>query len=98
MKYIDPQIIDANTPEYDKLLAVAELLTASSPNNAIYVVQDVYFDLGQDWMWTTICRKKYRDCQVLYPNVWRNIIASETPSELQNAVKEIKSNRFFGDV
>lgn len=40
-------------PEYDKLEKLARILNELDPDS-VYTVQDTYFDLGQDWMWTTI--------------------------------------------
>lgn len=84
--------------EYKKLELVAGLLEFSSPNNAKYVVEDVYLDYGQGWMWTTICRKGYRECQVLNPRDWDNIIFNSTTIEdLVACVKEIRNDKYFGD-
>lgn len=44
--------------EYEWLLCAAAALECASPNGTKYNVEDVYFDFGQDWMWTTIVAYK----------------------------------------
>ena len=80
-----------------KLELVAKMLEMESPNEATYEVENVYFDFGQDWWWTTIVRYGYKECQVLNPKEWEQIILAETAEELVNIVKEIRSDRFFSD-
>ena len=92
-----PATIAPATAEYKKLTAVAKMLEAVSPNNARYVVRDVFFDLGQNWMWTTICREGYRDCQILCPRDWEEILLANTPAELAACVEDIRNDRYFGD-
>lgn len=82
---------------YKNMVAVAKMLEVFSGNNAIYVVQDVYFDLGQDWMWTTIFRRGYMECQVLCPRDWKAIVNATTPKELADVVEVIRNNKYFSD-
>ncbi len=93
----NPRTIKQNTSEFEKLEAAAAMLEAFSPNGAWYTVENVYFDLGQDWMWTTICRTRYKECQVLSPRDWEAIITAETPAEIAEAVEAIRSDKYFGD-
>ena len=93
----NPRTIAPNTSEFEKLEAAAAMLEAFSPNGAWYTVENVYFDYGQDWMWTTICRKRYRECQVLCPRDWEAIITAETPAEIAEAVETIRNDKYFGD-
>jgi hypothetical protein len=83
--------------EYKKLKAVAAALEVLSKNNASYVVRDVYLDLGQDWMWTTICREGYRDCQILSPRDWRDVMVIETADDLALVVDHIRNDDYFND-
>lgn len=80
-----------------KFEAVAKMLEAFSAHDAEYIVQDVYLDFGQDWMWTTICRRGYRECQVLCPRDWQKIVEAQTPSELAEVVDLIRNGEYFGD-
>lgn len=89
--------IGRNEKEYTKLEIVAKLLEFASPNNAKYVVEDVYFDYGQDWMWTTICRRGYRDCQVLSPREWKEIMMADEMWEFGEIARKIREDKYFGD-
>ena len=53
---MQPEVITRSEPEYKNLKMVAAMLEYESSNNSHYEVEDVYFDYGQDWMWTTITR------------------------------------------
>lgn len=89
--------IDRNEQAYKNMEAVAKMLEAMSPNGARYTVKDVYFDFGQNWMWTTICREGYCEAQVLCPRDWKAIITATTISELAAVAEEIRNDKFFGD-
>ncbi len=93
----NPRTIEYKTKEYAKLEAVAGMLTSFSPNNAVYEVEDVYFDYGQDWVWTTICRHGYHDCQVLNPRQWETIIMASTIAEIIDAFELVRNGDWFGD-
>ena len=91
------RVIKRDEREYSKLQIVADALTLYSKNKAQYIVEDVYLDLGQDWMWTTICRKGYSECQVLSPRDWKMIMSSESMSDLAMCIDEIRNNEYFND-
>lgn len=97
MKEMNPITINMETKEFKNLQAVASMLEALSPNNAKYIVTDVYFDLGQDWMWTTIVRKGYKECQVLSPREWGAIIFADNAKQLGEATQDIIDDKWFGD-
>ena len=94
---MNPKVIEKGTQEYKNLQAVAAMLEAVSPNEAKYVVEDVYFDYGQDWMWTTICRRGYSECQVLNPREWEYILACRGIDTLAKAAKAVIDDEYFGD-
>lgn len=94
---MNPTTITIGTDEYKKLEAVAKMLEVVSPHKAIYEVSDTYFDLGQDWVWTTIIRYGYRECQILSPKQWGNILMAETIADLTAAVEDIRNDEYFGD-
>ena len=94
---MNPKVIKRSDRAYENLLAVAAVLQATSKNKAKYIVRDVYFDLGQNWMWTTICREGYRDCQILSPRQWEEIILSTTASDIFECVKDIQEDKYFND-
>lgn len=91
------RVIKVYEPEYSNFKAVAALLEATSPNGARYIVEDVYLDYGQNWMWTTICREGYMDCQVLNPREWELVYMADSLDDLYKAAKEIKNGKFFND-
>lgn len=82
--------------EYKMMELVAKALEIESPNNATYRVEDVYLDFGQRWMWTTICRYGYRECQVLSPREWEEICLADI-SDIARIVEDIRSDKYFGD-
>ena len=84
--------VDANL--YNRFKAIASILTAYSPHNAIYVVEDVYLDYDQDWKWTTIVRKGYNGCQILYPRDWQRIIEADTMEKLFEIVKDLVNDKY----
>lgn len=91
------RVLTPDEKAYKNMQAVAKLLEAVSPNNARYVVTDVYFDFGQDWMWTTICRYDYRECQVLCPRDWEAIVKAESITDLASIAVVIRADKYFTD-
>lgn len=89
--------LERGSMEYKKLTAVANLLELFSPNHARYVVEDVYLDFGQDWMWTTIVRKDFRECQILSPRQWQDIMLANSPQAIVNRVEDIRNDKYFMD-
>lgn len=62
---MNPRVLEWRTRQYKNLEAVAKMLEALSPNGAVYEVENVYFDFGQDWLWTTIVRYRHMERQRL---------------------------------
>lgn len=89
--------------EYKNMQAVASLLTATSKNGYIYQVENVYFDYGQDWLWTTIVAYDLTNnsftssWQVLTPAEWKDVVLADGMVELMNTVQEIKAGQWFND-
>ena len=80
--------------ELDNLSMAAKIMTAlACDNNIEYVVQDCYFDYGQDWMWTTILKINHnevgilRSCQFINPRQWKEIISIESKEEMLEYMK-----------
>lgn len=86
---------DANL--YNRFEAIASILTAYSPHNATYVVEVVYLDYDQDWKWTTIVRKGYNECQILYPRDWQRVIEADTMEKLFDIVKDLINDKYSLD-
>ena len=83
---------DANL--YNRFGAIASILTAYSPHNAFYVVENVYLDYDQDWKWTTIVRKGYNECQILYPKDWQRIIEADTMEKLYEIINDLMNDEY----
>ena len=83
--------------EYKNLVAAAMIMEAFSKHDARYTVQTTYLDFGQDWKWTTICRKDYMECQVLCPRDWKKITSATTVQELCEAVQETMLDKYYSD-
>lgn len=96
---MNPTTIKRNSDEYRKFEMVASMLEYESPSHQIYMVQDVYFDYGQDWMWTTITSLggKWGGVQVLNPRQWEDIMFADSLEELVKVVRDIRSDKYFGD-
>lgn len=89
--------INREEREHAVLEMAALRLTALSPNGATYAVEDTYFDYGQDWMWTTIIRHGFRECQVLDPSEWQAVVSCDSFSELEEVIDRIRNSRYFSD-
>ena len=84
-----------NTEEYKRLQAAAEMLTTYNENGNIWTVEDTYFDLGQDWMWTTlICRRPDGESYQTCPTAQERVVTANTPQEMGEAVAYILKNKF----
>ena len=94
---MNPRRIEFGTSEYTKLEAVAKMLEAVSEKNAVYEVRDVYFDFGQNWMWTTILRigGEWGDVQILSPRQWEMVLLANNATQLAEVVDDIRSDKYF---
>ena len=43
-----------DSPEYERLVAAAALMTVMSPSRTKFTVETTYFDYGANWRYTTI--------------------------------------------
>lgn len=94
----NPKVFERFTQERDRLERFATILTATSVRGFRYEVRDIYFDAGQDWMWTTIvaydgCRTV---CQCLSPREWEEVIYAE-PKELLELAEEYYNGEYCQD-
>ena len=73
------KIFEKGTPERERLEQGAKMLTIASPNGTVYTVEDIYFDFGQNWMWTTIIANtsKGDSYQALSPREQEDLLFSE---------------------
>lgn len=80
------KIYKTHTTEYKKLDLLLKALNILKEENNLdvdFYISDVYFDYGQNWMWTTILCK-YKDCiglnssyQILNPAQYEKILFQE---------------------
>ena len=84
------------TEERENLQRVADILTITSPNKITYHVENVYFDFGQDWTWTTITayRRNGDSWQILNPKKHAAIIAGGDPLQ---AVLDLRNGPYWQD-
>ena len=93
--------LNKNEKAYKNLVAVAKMLEACNPNEMTYKVEEVYFDFGQDWMWTTIIEYGGQSVftrigvQAINPREWREITLAETPAELAACAEAILNKNVF---
>lgn len=82
--------------EHRLLETVASELTKRSAAGFTYDVEDVYFDFGQDWMWTTIVvhTPSNESWQILSPRDHERIIYA---LDLRGVINDIKKNLYRDD-
>ena len=73
------KIYDETTPEYKRLETASRILTMASPIGTTYRVDVTYFDLGQDWKWTTLIATspKHGHYQALSPRAHEEILTTD---------------------
>lgn len=96
---MEPTVLKVSERGYDVLRLVASILTFMSPNKVYYKVRDVYFDYGQNWMWTTIIaeRPDRTEWQALNPAEWKKLMLAETVDDIVATVKAIGHDKFNPD-
>lgn len=88
-----------NSKEYKALEAAAAMLTALSPRETVYKVEETYFDFGQNWMWTTVIayRKDGGSWQALSPREQDLITEEISAANIAKAVEMVKNDIFNPD-
>ena len=101
---MNPKVVERDTKAYKNLRAVAAMLEATSPRGYRYEVRDVYFDYGQDWMWTTIIctdpskeSEITRSWQVPCPRDWAKVLMADSLAELVECTEIIMGGEHFLD-
>lgn len=86
-----------DSDEHVKLDLAAFWLTHFSTKGTRYETDDCYFDLGQNWMWTTIIatRSDGDTYQVLCPRDHEKIIRSQ---DILATVKEIMADKYWHEL
>ena len=73
------RVYPKESTEYKRLELACKLFTALSPNGSVYKLDDIYFDYGQDWMYTapvTYC-KDGESFQSLCPRDYKKVVQNE---------------------
>lgn len=89
------KIFNRNSKEYQKIRAVAEILTLYNDVGAFFCVDDTFFDFGENLKWTTIVGgKPYSNdgqYQLLYPGQLE-IIINGTFYDVSNVIFDLLNN------
>ena len=85
------RVFESHEDGYKKLKRVADLATEQvDGTGVIFAVDTVWFDYGQDWMWTTILKHdpsfSFGPSQALYPRQQEMIICED---ECESVVMEL---------
>ena len=90
---------EVGTTQYKALQSAARILTSESPTGAQYYVDDVYFDVGQGWMWTTIIAKRSNgdSWQALNPHEHSMITDDGSHAAILEAVRSVQKDKFNPD-
>lgn len=87
---------EPDSHEYSRLKLAAAMMTVKSPCGYQYIVEDVYFDYGQDWVWTTITRNdpEWGGVQALNPRQQEDIILADN---IEAAVDAVFADKWCSD-
>ena len=100
---------DKESAEYKRLEVLGKMLTEASPHGTEYRVENVYFDFGQDWMWTTLVayrlradlrtgELKYSSWQALYPAVHELCVElGDDPAMMEKAFRAVMDSKWNPD-
>ena len=82
------RVFDPTESEYKKLQTAVAMLNTFS-DKAVYRMGVIYFDFGQNWLWTTIIVDKGDGGYQIYPSQQKAIVEAETMDELAEACKAL---------
>ena len=87
-------IYNADSKEYKRLEAAGRLIEAET--GCPVIVKDVYFDFGQDWMWTTLVAKPVgrMEFQILCPRDYKKIVAGDIDEYIEAVKTVIREGRW----
>lgn len=83
-----------DSAEYKKLQHAAQELTDTSKTGKVYLVEETYFDFGQNWSWTTIIahRSDGATWQAINPAQQEQILLAE---DIPEVVRQIRSYEYW---
>lgn len=85
-----PKVLERDSNEYFQLKVTCQIFEELT-EDMHFKVENIYFDMGQNWMWTTVVAyndKKDSSFQALDPRAWKEIINDATNSQIRNICKE----------
>lgn len=90
---------ETNPKEYEALETAAKILTALSRHGTRYIVEDTYFDFGQDWRYTTVIayRKDGASWQALAASDHDLVTDIGTLEAIAKAVENTVNSKFNPD-
>ena len=92
------KIYEPGTPECDRLIMAAALMTAKSPKHYQYYVDVTYFDFGLNWEWTTIiCKGDDFSFQALNPAEHEAIVDAFAADTIIETVDAVFADKFCPD-
>lgn len=85
-------IVTKDSPEYSRLLSVAEALTSKCTNGYRFRVMDAWLDAGAGIRWTTVIADNGRSSyQTIDPSQIRKILNAKTQKEIDRVLGQIMS-------
>ena len=90
---------ETHSKEYEALETTANLLTALSRGGTRYIVEDTYFDFGQDWRYTSVIayRKDGTSWQALSASDHDLVTDIGTIEAIEKAVENTVNSKFNPD-
>lgn len=90
------KVFSRNSNEHKRLELAAQLMTMFSRHGYQYYVEDeVYFDYGQDWKWTTILvNTNGATVQVCSPRDQASLILASSPAQLGAVIEDMWADKF----
>ena len=92
------KVFAKGTHEYDRLEEAAEMMSQMSPNGWHYSVQNIYFDYGQGWMWTTVVCDHGDGYQALTPKEQASVVYGDLFDEdMEDTLNAVFDDKYCPD-
>lgn len=89
--FTQPTLLEAESNEFSQLRIACQVLSELT-YDMLFKIEDIYFDAGQDWKWTTIVAynlKENNQWQCLSPREWEEIINGATRNQIKETCKNM---------
>ena len=99
---MQPRVLTPHSNEIQNLEIAAKLLTRFNKRGFTYKVEETWFDLGQNWRWTTIIAydtnvlmgpKSYSSYQTLNPAEWERIAIVNDMYDLTDIINDLMKEK-----